>query len=106
MARTIGVLGIAVLAACASTPVIKTPEQAIELGMKACDDAFGKWRQDDFLSRPYDPDLWSAKLAGDFWTVSYGPNDAGMGVTIKVHRDGQSPDPKLDCEFIATTHDR
>jgi hypothetical protein len=105
--RAVELLMFGAVAACATPATVKAPGEAkaIEIGLKACDDLFPKWRSDSVLYRPYNPDLWNAKLVGTSWSVSYRSN-AGMGVEVEVPRDGQPRSQGPICKLIFTTHDR
>lgn len=89
--RTLGLLGLATVAACATPAVVKTPEQAIAIGGNACSDV---------AKVEFRPDMWRARLDGDHWKVWYGPDERRTGNYIYVAVDGRPPDGPNQCELV------
>ena len=92
----IGVLGITAVAACATPPVVKTPEHAIAIGGKACSDA----AKEIGRAVEFRPEMWRARLDGDHWKVWYGPEERLTGEYIYVSVDGRPPDGRSECELV------
>jgi hypothetical protein len=90
------------LALSACTTEVKTAEQAVAIGAKACDDAWGKEARKNGADAQIHLENWHARLDEDRWKVWYGPNEARTGMYIYVRQDGRPPNPENDCEMIFT----
>jgi len=98
--RIVGISIGAVVGACATSPVVRTPAQAIAIGTKACDDSWGKLARDNGEPAVMNPAGWNARRAGDFWKVWYGSDERQTGMYIYVQRNGLPPEPDRDCKAI------
>jgi hypothetical protein len=94
--RIIIVSAVLVLAACATSPVVKTPEQAIAIGWKACDGSWGQLSRQNGLIFKFRPEMWHARLTGDHWKVWAG-DEGNPGMHIDVRTDGRPPDGATEC---------
>lgn len=98
--RMAGISIGAVCAACATSPIVRTPAQAIAIGTKACDDSWGKLARDVGDPAYLRPAGWNARLDGDYWKVWYGSDEKQTGMYIYVRRNGVPPDPDRDCKAV------
>ncbi len=94
--RIITISAVLVIPACATSPVVKTPEQAIAIGWKACDDSWGQLARQNGQIVKFQPEMWHARLTGDHWKVWAG-DEASPGMHIDVRTDGRPPDGETEC---------
>jgi hypothetical protein len=85
------------LTAIAIAGEVKTAEEAISIGIKACSTEFDKGG-----TRSSDPRDWTAQFSGDRWIVSVPPDDRLVGLIVTVSNDG-APD---NCLLWLKTNER
>ena len=92
----VGIAGFGLgLAACwpaaANAHTVGTAEEAISIGVKACDASVGANFRRQGMKWQAHPELWHARLAGDHWEV-WDVNDGhAPSTTIEVAREGDPP---------------
>jgi hypothetical protein len=100
MRHSVSFLTIAFLAACQPQPKVATPEAAIGIGWKVCDDFWGKFvRKVGRKSEPFQPEMWRARLDGDHWHVWMGSGTVET-IQVDVPLDGRPLDPETACRII------
>jgi hypothetical protein len=95
--RLILFLALVVGVACVSASV-KTPEQAIAIGWKACDESWGKQARQNGQTFEFRPETWHARLINDHWKVWSG-DEASPGMHLDVRADGRPPDGAKECDL-------
>jgi hypothetical protein len=103
---TIVGISVSVLVAAGTAPsVVKTTEQAVAIGIAACDGSFGKRTRANGVASDMQVLHWHAQLVEDHWHVWSELDSEGSGMQIDIQRNGQPPSPE-NCEIIVTTHER
>jgi hypothetical protein len=95
--RMFAFLALLVSVACVSASVT-TPEQAIAIRWKACDDSWGQQARQNGQTFEFHPEAWYARLIGDHWRVWSG-NEASPGMHIDIRVDGQPPNGTKECDL-------
>jgi hypothetical protein len=102
MLRILSVIALGIVistatVACSSGPAVRTPEQAIAIGWKACDDSWGKTLRQNGQTFQFRPEIRHARLVGDHWRVWSGSDEANPGMHVDVPTDGRRPDGETEC---------
>ncbi len=96
----VGLLMVATVVGCSYGQPVTTSEQAISVGLRACDESWGKQIRINGGTFPFDAKIWHARLEGDHWKVWTGSDEANPGMLINVLANGRSPDGEKECDMI------